>query len=363
MTKVWEFAMRKCLHLAEKGEHFVGLNPLVGSVLVRDGEIIAEGYHAGYGMPHAERDLLQKLPDNMDYSGCTLVVNLEPCNHFGKTPPCTDIIISKQIPQVVIGALDPNPLVSGKGRERLLAHGIKVVTGVLPEDCIQLNRQFYTRMIHQRSYCIAKWAATTDGYIGNQSSQRLIISGEEAQQHLHVLRSRVDAILVGVNTWEKDKPRLDSRILDSDVESSESWNPIRIILDPNLRGNYSSESIDRVFSPIWILNGEIEETKKSERGNDVKFIKLPENWIWQELLSMLYQNNIGSVLVEGGSTTLKELIASGCVDEYIEYRNTALRIGGGLEAPDFPNDWQQQQLLGRDLLRVYKVPISSDLYQ
>ena len=363
MNKAWEFAMRKCLSLAEKGEHFVGLNPLVGSVLLKNGEIIAEGYHAGFGLPHAERDLLQKLPENMDFSGCTLVVNLEPCNHFGKTPPCTDIIIAKQIPQVIIGALDPNPVVSGKGRERLLSHGIEVITGVLVDECIQLNRQFYTRMIHQRSYCIAKWAATADGYIGNSGEQRLIISGEEAQQHLHVVRSRIDAILVGVTTWEKDKPKLDSRILDSDIESSSSWNPIRIILDPNLRGNYSDEAIDRVVSPIWILNLEKDETKKSERGNVVKFIKLPTEWIWQELLSLLLKNDVGTVLVEGGSTTLRELIASGCVDEYMEYRNTELRIGGGLEAPDFPNGWQEQRFLGRDVLRVYKVPISSDLYQ
>ncbi len=363
MNKAWEFAMRKCLSLAEKGEHFVGLNPLVGSVLLKNGEIIAEGYHAGFGLPHAERDLLQKLPENMDFSGCTLVVNLEPCNHFGKTPPCTDIIIAKQIPQVIIGALDPNPVVSGKGRERLLSHGIEVITGVLADECIQLNRQFYTRMIHQRSYCIAKWAATADGYIGNSGEQRLIISGEEAQQHLHVVRSRIDAILVGVTTWEKDKPKLDSRILDSDIESSSSWNPIRIILDPNLRGKYSDEAIDRVVSPIWILNLEKEETKKSERGNVVKFIKLPTEWIWQELLSLLFKNDVGTVLVEGGSTTLRELIASGCVDEYMEYRNTELRIGGGLEAPDFPNGWQEQRFLGPDVLRVYKVPISSDLYQ
>ena len=363
MNKAWEFAMRKCLSLAEKGEHFVGLNPLVGSVLLKNGEIIAEGYHAGFGLPHAERDLLQKLPENMDFSGCTLVVNLEPCNHFGKTPPCTDIIIAKQIPQVIIGALDPNPVVSGKGRERLLSHGIEVITGVLVDECIQLNRQFYTRMIHQRSYCIAKWAATADGYIGNSGEQRLIISGEEAQQHLHVVRSRIDAILVGVTTWEKDKPKLDSRILDSDIESSSSWNPIRIILDPNLRGNYSDEAIDRVVSPIWILNLEKDETKKSERGNVVKFIKLPTEWIWQELLSLLFKNDVGTVLVEGGSTTLRELIASGCVDEYMEYRNTELRIGGGLEAPDFPNGWQEQRFLGPDVLRVYKVPISSDLYQ
>ncbi len=290
-------------------------------------------------------------------------MNLEPCNHFGKTPPCTDIIIAKQIPQVIIGALDPNPVVSGKGRERLLSHGIEVITGVLADECIQLNRQFYTRMIHQRSYCIAKWAATADGYIGNSGEQRLIISGEEAQQHLHVVRSRIDAILVGVTTWEKDKPKLDSRILDSDIESSSSWNPIRIILDPNLRGNYSDEAIDRVVSPIWILNLEKDETKKSERGNVVKFIKLPTEWIWQELLSLLFKNDVGTVLVEGGSTTLRELIASGCVDEYMEYRNTELRIGGGLEAPDFPNGWQEQRFLGPDVLRVYKVPISSDLYQ
>ncbi len=363
MTTGWEFAMRRCLQLAEKGEHFVGMNPLVGSVLVKDGEIIAEGYHAGFGLAHAERDLLEKLPEDMDIANCTLVVNLEPCNHFGKTPPCADIIIAKQIPQVIVGALDPNPLVSGRGIERLRSHGIEVITGVLAEECIQLNRQFYTRMIHQRSYCIAKWAATADGYMANNSEHRLLISGEQAQQHLHVLRSRVSAILVGVTTWERDKPRLDSRILDSDVESSESWNPIRIVLDPNLRGNYDTEAIDRVFSPLWVLNEKIDENKKSERGNNVRFIRLPKQWIWQELLAWLYQQNIASVLVEGGATTLGELIASGCVDEYMEYRNTDLRIGGGIEAPDFPNGWQQQQFLGEDLLRVFKVPIAGELYR
>lgn len=358
MITSWEFAMRRCLQLAAKGEYLVGMNPMVGSVLVKDGIVVAEGYHAGFGLAHAERDLLQKLPDDMDFTGSTLVVNLEPCNHFGKTPPCTDIIISKQIPRVVVGAKDPNPLVSGKGIERLQKQGIEVITGVLAEDCVQLNRQFYTRMMYQRAYCIAKWATTSDGYMSNGTENRVLISGEEAQQHLHVLRSRVSGLLVGVTTWEQDKPRLDSRILDTDVESSESWNPIRLVLDPNLRGNYGNDSVDRVFSPLWVLNCQSEKQYKSERGNEIRFIKIPKDWVWQELLRILYEHNLGTVLVEGGAATLNGLISSGCVDEFIEYRNTELRIGGGQLAPDFPNGWQQQQMLGKDMLRVFKVPLA-----
>lgn len=357
MSTQWDQAMRKCLELGRRGEYFVGLNPMVGSVLVRNGEIIAEGYHAGYGMDHAERDLLLKLPLDEDLSDCTLVVNLEPCNHFGKTPPCTDVILERKIKNVVVGALDPNPLVSGKGVERLKSNGVQVMAGVLADECIQFNRQFYTRMMQNRAYCIAKWATTADGYMALENDERLHISGEEAQQHLHVLRSRVDALLVGVNTWEKDKPRLDSRMLDPDVESSETWNPIRIVLDPNLRGSYAPDSVDRVFSSLYVFNEIKEDEYKSDRGNAVRYLKLPKNWIWQELLSELLQLSVGTVLVEGGAITLRSLIASGCVDEYVEYRNTSLRVGGGIPSPEFPNDWQQQANLGKDLLRIFKVPI------
>lgn len=353
--------MRKCIELGKRGEYFVGLNPMVGSVLIRNGEIIATGYHAGYGLAHAERDLLEKLPTDEDYSDCTLVVNLEPCNHFGKTPPCTDIIVERNIRHVVVGALDPNPLVAGTGIAALRAQGIEVSTGILSDDCIQFNRKFYTRMIYQRAYCIAKWATTADGYMAVEGTGRLLISGEEAQQHLHVVRSRTDAILVGVNTWEKDQPRLDSRMLDPDVESSESWNPIRLVLDPKLRGTYDDNAVDRVFSPLFVLNEVKQEEFQSERGNTIRYVKLPKNWIWQELLSILLAYNIGTVLVEGGASTLNGLIESGCVDEYMEYRNTQLRIGGGIPAPEFPNDWQQQTTLGSDLLRIYMVSISNSL--
>lgn len=352
---MWESFMRKCLQLAEKGKPFVGLNPMVGSILLKGDEIVSEGYHAGFGLAHAERALIQKLPVDFDYSNCTMLVNLEPCSHHGKTPPCADLIIEKGIKKVVVGTLDPNPLVAGKGIEKLRNAGVEVEVGVLEDSCIQLNRKFFVNMAENRSYCIAKWASTADGFMASSSGRpRLMISGEDAQNHLHLLRGYVDAILVGVGTWQADQPRLDCRLADPDIEISDTFNPIRVVLDPHLRGDYSEGRVDVVFSPIWILNESKEGDEVSPRGNKIKYLRIPPLWVWDEVLQILYREKVSQVLVEGGKKTLEGLLLSGCADEIMEYRNTDLRAGGGISSPDFPNGWQLQQWLGKDLLRIYK---------
>lgn len=347
--------MRKCLQLAEKGKPFVGLNPMVGSVLVKGDGIVAEGFHAGFGLAHAERALIEKLPGDFSYADCTLIVNLEPCSHHGKTPPCADLIIEKGIKKVVVGTLDPNPLVAGKGVAKLRAAGVSVEVGVLHEECMQLNRKFFVNITENRSYCIAKWASTADGFMASSPGmERLMISGEDAQNHLHWLRGYVDAILVGVGTWEVDKPRLDCRMVDPDIEISDSFNPVRVVLDPNLRGNYDADRVDIVFSPLLVLNTLKDGEEVTPRGNKLHYVKIPNFWVWDELLQILFKHKISQVLVEGGKQTLEGLLLSGCADEIMEYRNTALRAGGGVVSPDFPNGWQFQQWLGKDLLRIHR---------
>ena len=212
--EVHEGWMRRCVELAKRGYGLVSPNPMVGAVLVRDGVVLAEGWHAVFGGPHAERMLFEGLEadkQNKNFSDCILYVSLEPCAHFGKTPPCANLILEKGVGHVVVGVLDPNPLVSGKGVALLRAAGVAVMVGVLEEECRGLNRMFWVNQVLGRAAVIAKWAESVDGYIGSGNEERVMISGPAANAWVHGLRAGVDAILVGVNTWNLDRPKLTVR--------------------------------------------------------------------------------------------------------------------------------------------------------
>ena len=286
----------RCLQLARLAEYYVAPNPMVGAVLVHhspEGDrILAEGWHERYGEAHAEPNCIRHAeefyPEGIDYKHCTLYVNLEPCSHYGKTPPCAELIIRKGIGRVVIGTLDPNPQVAGRGVRMMREAGIDVIVGVMEEECRELNKRFFCLQENKRPYVILKWAETADGYIDIQrdGGKPITISTPLTKQLVHQQRAENMAIMVGTRTVLLDNPRL----------LTTHWsgrNPIRITLDRH--GVLPADS--RIFS------------------DDTPTLVYRENTDWSVILSDLAQRNIHSVLVEGGSTLLQHILDSGIYDE------------------------------------------------
>ena len=322
----------RCVQLARLGEYYVAPNPMVGAVLVHEGlmgegrkvkgeRIIGEGWHKQYGGPHAEvncfRDYELKVEkgelDEVPMSDCTLFVSLEPCSHFGKTPPCADLIVKKGVKRVVVGMLDPNPQVAGQGIARLRANGIEVVVGVLEEECRELNKRFLCLHEKHRPYVILKWAETKDGFMDRKRSipsggkltetQPLVISNPLSKRLVHKMRAENMAILVGSNTALLDNPKL----------KTTHWvgrNPIRVLLDRRKRVPKESA----IFS------------------DDAETIVYSENTEWPFVLADLAQRGIHSVLVEGGAQVLNHILATGIYDE-IHVEKGDMCIGDGVAAP------------------------------
>jgi diaminohydroxyphosphoribosylaminopyrimidine deaminase/5-amino-6-(5-phosphoribosylamino)uracil reductase len=322
--------MYRCLQLAKQGAGHVALNPMVGAVLVYNERIIGEGYHQKFGEAHAEVNCINKalsncLNDLTAISRSTLYVSLEPCAHFGKTPPCADLIIKHKIPKVVIGCRDPFKEVDGKGIEKLEAAGVEVVTGVLEEDCKDLNRRFFTFHTKKRPYIILKWAETADGKISLADGQRLHISNEYTNRLVHKWRSEEAAILVGTNTVIDDDPELTTRLWPGN-------SPVRMIVDMNLR----------VPASLKIFNGQtrtiiFNSIKHEESGSLLYYQVSRDVSLVQQVVNALYQLNIQSVIVEGGAKLLQSFIDEGMWDEARVIRNTELVTGRGLEAPVLKN--------------------------
>lgn len=307
--------MHRCLSLAARGWGRVSPNPMVGAVLVRDGVVVAEGWHDVFGGAHAERMLFEGL-ETKNFSDCILYVSLEPCAHYGKTPPCANLILEKGVGRVVVGVLDPNPLVSGRGVGLLRAAGVEVLVGVLEDECRQLNWAFWVNQVIGRTAVVAKWAETADGYMGlvkdeTSVGERLLISGEASGRWVHHLRAGVDAILVGVNTWNLDRPKLDVRGY-GDVDQ-----PIRIVLDRTGRGEYTEEAVRRSSGELWVVGGDLDLA---------------------ELLKWLYsEKGLGVILVEGGAEVLASFWEADCVDEVHVLRNPEMVLGGGVKSPRMEN--------------------------
>lgn len=301
--------MARCLQLARLGAYYVAPNPMVGAVLVCGDVIVGEGWHQQYGGPHAEPNCLRNAeenhPEGIDYQSCTLYVNLEPCSHYGKTPPCAELIIKKGIGRVVVGCLDPNPKVAGRGVKMMQDAGIEVVVGVLENECRTLNKRFFCLHENHRPYVILKWAQTADGYIDIErtSGKPITISTPLTKQIVHQQRAENMAIMVGTRTVLLDNPRL----------LTTHWsgrNPIRITLDRH--GVIPTDS--KLFS------------------KDAHTIVYRENTDWQFVLEDLAKKNIHSILVEGGATLLNHIIQSGIYDEvHVEVGNEY--IGNGVAAP------------------------------
>lgn len=316
--------MKRCLELAKKGMLHASPNPLVGSVIVHQDEIIGEGFHQKYGQPHAEVNAVNSVQDKSLLRSATLYVNLEPCAHFGKTPPCANLIIEHQIPKVVIGCIDSFSEVAGKGIEKMRAAGIEVTVGILEKDSLELNRKFFLFHKEQRPFYTVKFAQTNDGFIDSireQGSSSLKITGTDIQTKVHKLRAENMGILVGANTVLKDNPKLDNRL----------WagkNPVRIVLDPNLKISPTHGFFQHDLKTM-VLN-----SKETCVKGSAQWIKL-ETFNWQNINSILYELNILSVLVEGGNYTIQSLINEGFADEILRYTNLEMRINNGVKAPSF----------------------------
>lgn len=335
--------MFRCIELARKGAGFVAPNPMVGAVLVQDDRIIGEGWHAKYGEAHAEVGAIgQAVVQGMtDFSAATLYVSLEPCAHFGKTPPCADLIVRNGIKRVVIGCRDPFEAVNGKGIEKLKAAGIEVVEGVLEKECRELNKRFFTFHEKKRPYVILKWAQTADGFMaGKPGSPRLLISNQYGNIRVHQWRSEEAAILVGTNTALLDDPELTNRL-------STGPSPVRLVVDMNLRLPASLKLFNREQKTIVI------NSVNSAESDNLIYYRIDKNKsLISQLMDALYQLNIQSVLVEGGRQLLDAFIQSGTWDEALVIINKDIRVGEGLPAPVLANEVQEnrESLLNDELL-------------
>jgi diaminohydroxyphosphoribosylaminopyrimidine deaminase/5-amino-6-(5-phosphoribosylamino)uracil reductase len=297
--------IQRCIDLAYLGQGKVAPNPMVGCVIVKDGIIIGEGYHENFGGSHAEINAIRNVGNDAAIQGATIYVSLEPCTHFGKTPPCTLAILALKPKRVVIGSRDTNPSVAGKGIDRLKREGIEVVEGVLEEECRALNKRFFTFHEKRRPYVILKWAQTKDGFLDRNREDDEVgihwISSPETKVLVHKWRSEEQGILVGRNTILNHNPSLTVR------EFSGS-NPTRIVIDSNLKlskdvGVFSNEAPTLVFNRV----------KNAQEGS-TEWIKISETST-KLILEELYKRNILSVLVEGGSRTLQYFIIDNVWDE------------------------------------------------
>lgn len=334
--------MQRALDLAQLSRGSVSPNPLVGCVVVHNNIIIGEGRHEKYGEAHAEVNAVASVKDQSLLKDSTVYVNLEPCSHFGKTPPCADLLVKHQIKKVVIANMDPNPLVSGKGIQKLKDAGIEVVTGVLKAKGNELNKRFFTFIEQKRPYIILKWAETADGFIARENFDSKWISNEQSRQLVHKWRSEEDAVLVGTATALHDNPALT-------VRDWSGRNPVRIVLD----------RYGRLPKTLTLFDGQQQTicytVTKSETQKNLDFVKLNESSFQQDLLDDLFKRNIQSVIIEGGATTLQQFINNEFWDEARVFTSDK-EFGSGITAPQFNGNLISTESVSTDILTVYTNP-------
>lgn len=300
--------MLRAIELAQKGKGFTNPNPLVGAVIVKDGQVIAEGYHHKYGDLHAERDALKNAREKgVDVTGAELYVTLEPCCHTGKQPPCTQAVIDSKISHVIIGSRDPNPLVDGKGVKQLQDAGIKVTQDFLKAECDAINPVFFHFIKNKMPYVIIKYAMTADGQTATSKAESRWITGHQARQNVHLTRAESMAVMTGIGTAKKDNPMLNVRLDDNGTHRQ----PVRIVLDSHLKLNPESmlAKTAREIPVIIFCKKELTETeiirKSVLESQGIKVLTAPENKNHSTLynqLSMLASEGIDSILVESGGT-------------------------------------------------------------
>ncbi len=317
--------MKRCLDLAKNGLGNVSPNPMVGCVIVCEGKIIGEGYHAYYGGPHAEVNAINSVKDKELLQKSVLYVNLEPCSHFGKTPPCADLIIKNKIPEVVIGSTDPNSKVCGKGMQKLKDASCKITTGILEKECRELNKRFFTFHEKKRPYIILKWAQSSDGFIdiirSNQSENRPTwITSENTRILVHKWRTEEDAVMVGTNTARMDNPMLN-------VRDWKGRNPLRVAIDKSLTLPESLNLFDK-SSPTVVFTS---VNHKSEKNLEYVIIDFTGKII-EQILKTLYEKEVLSVIIEGGEKLLNSFIKENLWDEARVFTGNKT-FNDGIKAP------------------------------
>ena len=343
-----ELYMQRCLELAQLGMGNVSPNPMVGCVIVSNNRIIGEGYHQQYGQAHAEvnavNQVLRQYGEQADalLADATAYVSLEPCAHFGKTPPCADLLIRHRIKKVVIGNRDPFPDVDGKGIERLENAGITVVSGVLEKEASMVNRRFFTRISKQRPYVILKWATTANGFFAPKNTIQQWISGPLAKILVHKWRTEEDAILIGSQTAIADNPQLSSR----------EWpgkNPIRILIDRKLKvpqsGNlYNGHAKTIIFNEL-----------KTEVAGNIHYIQMEDMqyYLPQKIAFQLYLMDIQSVIIEGGANILNQFIQGNLWDEARVFTSGTSWLEG-IASPQISGNISEQYQIDQDQLTIYQ---------
>jgi len=335
-----EHFMRRALELASLGMGSVSPNPLVGCVIVHEGRIIGEGYHEYYGGPHAEPNAINSVKDPSLLPFSTVYVTLEPCAHWGKTPPCANLLVEKKVKKVVIGALDSNPLVAGKGVKILESAAIEVESGILEDEVREQNRRFFTFMENKRPYIILKWAQTRDGFVARTDYDSKWISNAHSRQLVHRWRTEEDAIMVGRATAQHDNPRLNVR----------DWtgkNPIRVVLDSSCQLDTKLNLFDQ-SQPTLVYNH-----LRSEETENLSFVQLEKGFGVREILDDLYIRKVQSLIVEGGSQVLNSFLSSRLWDEARVFTG-ATSFGEGIAAPIINGTLVESLSIQGDLLQVFK---------
>jgi diaminohydroxyphosphoribosylaminopyrimidine deaminase / 5-amino-6-(5-phosphoribosylamino)uracil reductase len=340
---VHEAYMHRCLQLAALGKGNVAPNPMVGAVLVHNNKIIGEGYHQKYGEAHAEVNCISNVLPHLQHLICesTLYVSLEPCSHFGKTPPCVDLILKHKIPNVVIGCSDSFEKVNGKGIEKLKVNGVNVICTILENECIDLNKRFFTYHTKKRPYIILKWAQSKDGFIG-KPNEKVFISNANCNKIVHKWRSEEAAILVGTNTATVDNPALT-------VRHWQGNNPIRILLDKNLNVAKTSNLYNNAAKTI-VLNSLLEKNEHC-----IVYKKINDFSV-QSIVDTLYQLQVQSVFVEGGAKVLQSFIDATIFDEIRIIKNENLFLNEGIAAPNFkPVNLQAIEKYANNTISYYSI--------
>ncbi len=339
--EIHENFMNKCLILAKKGRGKTSPNPMVGCVIVHNNKIIGEGYHEKYGHQHAEVNAINSVKNKNLLKESTLYVNLEPCAHHGKTPPCSDLIINNNIPKVIIGCKDSFIEVSGKGIEKMKRHNINVKVGVLEKECLDLNKRFFTFHDKRRPYIILKWAKSKDNLIApiNQK-EKFWMTSNSSKKLVHKWRSYEDAILIGSRTAKVDNPHLTVREIQGE-------NPIRIIINQNLNlpldlNIYNNEAKTIIYNAI-----------RNDQINLNKFIKIDFNNLIKSVLKSLYKQKIQSLIIEGGAHTINTFIQQGIWDEARVFTANK-NLKSGLPTPVIKKKPFSIKKIEQDIIEIYR---------
>ena len=338
-----EFYMQRCLDLAENALGKTYPNPIVGCVIVHEGKIIGEGWHKKAGDAHAEVNAINSVKDKTLLSASTLYVSLEPCVHYGKTPPCSELIIKHKIPHVVVGCKDLYSKVSGKGIQSMCESGINVDVGVLEDQCIESHKRFFTFHNKKRPYIILKWAETKDGFIAPEKQklgEPFWITSKESKTLVHKWRSQESSILIGANTAKLDNPSLTVRLWYGN-------NPLRIVIDENLKLNNNLNIFNNSAKTLVFNN------KKNIVFDNIEYCMIDFNSIHQEIMKSLYNKGVHSLIIEGGRETLQSFIDIGLWDEarvFVGNKN----LENGVHAPKIKEKFISEEMVSSDLLRRYR---------